>query len=195
MLQIVCRYWYMHLIERPAKENDNNIRIFLLRFKLQKGPFITVRRMRIFVSCPSVYNVYPSPSFPHSRMLTITNSARFSRLSPAKTDFERTKSRGGFSRRVTNLMTTICTAIYLGIGRRMRRGEILRGRKENGFGAINLRGSRLANFAGRSKVCRWKNSKLLPDIADGYPRNSRPLTWWSMEEKKTATLSHPPFFS
>lgn len=116
--------------------------------------------MRLFVSCPSVYNVYLS-LFPHSRMLTITNSARFSRLSPAKMDSNE-RNHGGFSRRVTNLMTTICTAIYLGTGRRMRRRDPPE-RKENGFGAINSRGSRLANFVGRSKVCQWKNSKPLSE--------------------------------
>lgn len=78
--------------------------------------------MQLSISYPSVYYVLSLFfSSPRSRTLTITNSARFSRLSLAKTD-PNERNRGGFFIR-RNLMTTICTAIYLGIGRRMRRRD------------------------------------------------------------------------
>jgi len=50
----------------------------------------------------------------YSRTLTITNFARVSRLSPAKTN-SANEIATVFLRRASNLMTTICTAIYLGI--------------------------------------------------------------------------------
>lgn len=120
-------------------------------------------------------------------MLTITNSARFSRLSPAKMDSNE-RNRDGFSRRVTNLMTTICTAIYLGIGRRMRRRNPPPKERKTNLGLLTC-----ADRASPTSSCdrKFADGKTQSSIVD---RNPRPHSTAShlMIGGKTSNIS---FFS